>query len=191
MFSTTSKSSSAEASTADVTGPKKNGSHKAGALPPMAYKPFGARARKRSQLQQQQHATQNQHEDDSLSSFLLWGASTTPTPTPTPTTAESPKEETRAPVVESSSSSNSRNNDNNSNTTNVRDSVPTEDTSSVLATLFGTGVETKKQRKIVYKTFGNDPIKLLEIVTEDGIPEPASERDVVIKVAVRRVLRLR
>lgn len=166
MFSTRS----AETSSADVAG-QKNGS-KAGALPPIAGKPFGARARRRSKLQQQpppsssSSSPQNRHEEDSSSSFLLWGSTTEPQ-----------KEETRAPVVESSSK--------NNNSTNVRESVPSEDASSGLAILFGAGGEAKKQRKIVYKTFGNDSLQLLEMVTEDGIPEPESERDVVIKVAVR------
>lgn len=41
----------------------------------------------------------------------------------------------------------------------------------------------KRQKKVVYREFSESPTQVLETVIED-IPEPASERDVVIKILV-------
>jgi hypothetical protein len=59
----------------------------------------------------------------------------------------------------------------------TRERVPTDDSSSFLN-------GDKRQMKIVFRRFGVDPKDVLETVTED-IPEPASDRDVVIKIVVR------
>jgi hypothetical protein len=45
------------------------------------------------------------------------------------------------------------------------------------------GGKDKRQKKIVYKTFSENPIQVLEAVVEE-IPEPASDRHVIIKVSV-------
>lgn len=43
----------------------------------------------------------------------------------------------------------------------------------------------KNQKKAVYSQFSDDPKAVLEVVSEDGIPEPANGDDVVVKVQVR------
>jgi hypothetical protein len=55
--------------------------------------------------------------------------------------------------------------------------VSVEDTSSI----FGGG--DKRQKKVIYREFSEDPNNVLETVVED-IPEPPTEKDVVIKISV-------
>jgi hypothetical protein len=55
--------------------------------------------------------------------------------------------------------------------------VSVEDTSSI----FGGG--DKRQKKVIYREFSENPNKVLETVVED-IPEPPTEKDVVIKISV-------
>jgi hypothetical protein len=55
--------------------------------------------------------------------------------------------------------------------------VSVEDTSSI----FGGG--DKRQKKVIYREFSENPNEVLETVVED-IPEPPTEKDVVIKISV-------
>lgn len=43
---------------------------------------------------------------------------------------------------------------------------------------------SKIQKKVVYTQFSDDPKAVIQLVSEDGIPEPASGDDVVVKVQV-------
>jgi hypothetical protein len=49
---------------------------------------------------------------------------------------------------------------------------------------------SKTQKKALYSQFSDDPKVVLEVVSEDGIPEPTTGDDVVVKVQVR-CIRLR